>query len=275
MRGTEKTGPGELERLFGLKGKVAIVTGAAGQLGGEYVRCLLGAGARVGAFDINFNNPGSTLPDEDSEDFIKVRVDVTDRASIERGLDEVIKKLGSPNILVNNAGIDVPPDSTVQTGPFETYPESSWDEIMRVNLKGMMLCCQVIGGYMAQNGGGSIINIASIYGILSPDQRIYQYRERPFFKPISYCVSKSGVLNLTRYLATYWAGKNVRVNTLTLGGVFNNQDERFIKNYSNRVPLGRMARADEYNGAILLLASDASSYMTGANLVVDGGYSCW
>ncbi len=276
MDRAEGTKTDQLERLFGLKGRVAIVTGAAGQLGGEYVRCLLGAGAKVGAFDINFDNPKSILDSIDSPELLKVRVDITDRASIERGLKEVTERLGSPSILVNNAAIDAPPNSTeVDTGPFETYPESSWDRMMEVNLKGMMLCCQVIGGQMAQKGGGSIINIASIYGILSPDQRIYEYKDKPFFKPLSYCVSKSGVLNLTRYLATYWAKKNVRVNTLTLGGVFNNQDETFLKNYSSKVPLGRMARADEYNGAILFLASDASSYMTGANLVVDGGYSCW
>ncbi len=276
MDRAEGTKTDQLERLFGLKGRVAIVTGAAGQLGGEYVRCLLGAGAKVGAFDINFDNPKSILDSIDSPELLKVRVDITDRASIERGLKEVTERLGSPSILVNNAAIDAPPNSTeVDTGPFETYPESSWDRMMEVNLKGMMLCCQVIGGQMAQKGGGSIINIASIYGILSPDQRIYEYKDKPFFKPLSYCVSKAGVLNLTRYLATYWAKKNVRVNTLTLGGVFNNQDETFLKNYSSKVPLGRMARADEYNGAILFLASDASSYMTGANLVVDGGYSCW
>ncbi len=276
MDRAEGTKTDQLERLFSLKGRVAIVTGAAGQLGGEYVRCLLGAGAKVGAFDINFDNPKSILDSIDSPELLKVRVDITDRASIERGLKEVTERLGSPSILVNNAAIDAPPNSTeVDTGPFETYPESSWDRMMEVNLKGMMLCCQVIGGQMAQKGGGSIINIASIYGILSPDQRIYEYKDKPFFKPLSYCVSKSGVLNLTRYLATYWAKKNVRVNTLTLGGVFNNQDETFLKNYSSKVPLGRMARADEYNGAILFLASDASSYMTGANLVVDGGYSCW
>ncbi len=276
MDRAEGTKTDQLERLFSLKDRVAIVTGAAGQLGGEYVKCLLGAGAKVGAFDINFDNPKSILDSIDSPELLKVRVDITDRASIERGLKEVTERLGSPSILVNNAAIDAPPNSTeVDTGPFETYPESSWDRMMEVNLKGMMLCCQVIGGHMAQKGGGSIINIASIYGILSPDQRIYEYKDKPFFKPVSYCVSKSGVLNLTRYLATYWAKKNVRVNTLTLGGVFNNQDETFLKNYSSKVPLGRMARADEYNGAILFLASDASSYMTGANLVVDGGYSCW
>ena len=262
--------------LFGLSGKVAIVTGAAGQLGGEYIKSLLSAGASVAAFDINFNSTKSKLNSLNSKKLISIDVDISKKKSLSEGLKKVVKTLGSPSILINNAAIDAPPDAGEQeTGPFEKYPESSWEDTLDVNLKGTFLCCQVIGGHMAQMRGGSIINISSIYGILSPDQRIYEYKEKPFFKPVSYSVSKSGVLNLTRYLATYWAKKNVRVNTLTLGGVFCNQDETFIENYSNKVPLGRMAEEDEYNGAILFLASNVSSYMTGANLVIDGGYSCW
>lgn len=265
-----------IERLFNLSGKVAIVTGAAGQLGGEYVKILLGAGASVAAFDIRPDNPKSILRKISSDKLIVVEVDITKRKSIENGLAIVVSQFGIPSILINNAAIDAPPNTDEHdTGPFENYPESSWNMMMEVNLKGMFLCCQIIGGYMAKSGGGSIINISSIYGILSPDQRIYEYKEKPFFKPIGYAVSKAGVLNLTRYLATYWAKKGVRVNSLILGGVFNNQDEKFLKNYCNKVPLGRMARQDEYNGAILFLASDASSYMTGASIIIDGGYSCW
>lgn len=149
--------------------------------------------------------------------------------------------------------------------------------MMDVNVKGIFLCSQIIGGAMAKGKGGSIINISSIYGEVSPDNRIYVRKKKKgtFVKPISYCVSKGTIPNLTRYMATYWAKKNVRVNTITFGGVFNNQDEEFVKNYSSRVPMGRMARRHEYNGAILFLASDASSYMTGANLVIDGGYTAW
>jgi NAD(P)-dependent dehydrogenase (short-subunit alcohol dehydrogenase family) len=265
-----------VDRTFSLSGKVAVVTGAAGQLGGEYVRALLGAGASVAAFDLNMNNPKSSLNEINSRNLIHVETDVTKRTSVERGLETVISHFGSPWILVNNAAIDAPPDATEQeTGPFESYPEKSWDTIMDVNLKGVFLCCQIIGGRMARSGGGSIINISSVYGMLSPDQRIYEYKQRPFFKPVTYAVSKAGVLNLSRYLATYWAKKNVRVNSLTLGGVFNNQDETFLNNYCNKVPLGRMARPDEYNAAILFLASDASSYMTGSNLIIDGGFSSW
>lgn len=265
-----------LPELFSLKGKVAIVTGAAGQLGGEYVRALLQAGARVAAFDIDFQNPKSSLKSIATRNFLPVKVDITKKKSVVQGLKRVLNRLGSPEILVNNAALDAPPNAREQdTGPFETYPETSWDKMMEVNLKGMFLCCQIIGGHMAQKARGSIINISSIYGILSPDQRIYEYKSRPFFKPVTYSVSKSGVLNLTRYLATYWASRHVRVNTLTLAGVFNRQDRKFLKNYCAKVPLGRMADQSEYNGAILFLASDASKYMTGANLIMDGGYSCW
>lgn len=266
----------EILKLFDLSNKVAIVTGAAGQLGGQFVMTLLESGASVSAFDVWLENPKSKLKDITSERLISLKVDITDKNSIQQGLEAVLSRFGSPNILINNAAIDAPPNATEQdTGPFEEYPESSWQAMMDVNLKGMFLCCQVIGGYMAKTGGGSIINISSVYGILSPDQRIYEYREKPFFKPAAYSVTKAGILNLTRYLATYWAKKNVRVNTLTLGGVFNYQDEIFLKNYNSKVPLGRMAREDEYNGAILFLASDASSYMTGANLIIDGGFSAW
>jgi len=265
-----------IQRLFNLSGKIAIVTGAVGQLGGEYVKTLIGAGASVAAFDIKLDNPKSGLKEINSEKLISVEVDITKKKTIQRGLKTVITQLGNPDILVNNAAIDTPPNANEQeTGPFETYPESSWDIMMNVNLKGMFLACQVIGGHMAKNGGGSIINISSIYGILSPDQRIYEYKDKPFFKPAAYSVSKSGVLNLTRYLATYWAARKVRVNTLTLGGVFNKQDENFLRNYNAKVPLGRMAKQDEYNGAVLFLSSDASSYMTGSNLIIDGGFSCW
>lgn len=269
---------GKVNRLFDLKDKVAIVTGAAGQLGGEYVETLLEAGASVAAFDIRFDNPKSKLDNLKSERLIKLEVDITNRDSVTQGLENVVSFFGVPQILINNAAIDAPPNASEQvTGPFESYPEYAWEAMVSVNLKGMVISCQVIGGYMAQSFGGSIINISSIYGILSPDQRIYEYKakEKPFFKPVAYSVTKAGVLNLTRYLATYWASKNVRVNTLTLGGVFNQQDDTFVRNYSYKVPLGRMARQDEYNGVVLFLASDASSYMTGANLIIDGGYSCW
>jgi NAD(P)-dependent dehydrogenase (short-subunit alcohol dehydrogenase family) len=206
-------------------------------------------------------------------------VDVTKRASIERALYEVNQRWGTPHALVNNAALDSPPNAPAEeNGPFEDYPESSWDKVMQVNVKGVFLCSQVIGGQMAEAGRGSLINICSIYGIVSPDQRIYEYRRTAsttFFKPVAYSASKSALLNLTRYLATYWAGKNIRVNTLTFAGVANNQDEKFLEGYCAHVPLGRMAREDEYNGAVIFLISDASSYMTGSNMIIDGGWTAW
>jgi NAD(P)-dependent dehydrogenase (short-subunit alcohol dehydrogenase family) len=208
-----------------------------------------------------------------------VRGDVTDRGSLERALVHIERDWGTPHVLVNNAALDSPPNAAAGgNGPFETYPLDSWRRVIDVNLTGVFLSCQVFGSRMATASLGSIINVASIYGLVSPDQRVYEYRRQAgedFFKPAAYSASKSGLLNLTRYLATYWAPRNVRVNTVSFAGVFNRQDEAFLQEYEKRVPLGRMAREDEYNGAIVFLASDASSYMTGANLVLDGGYTAW
>ncbi len=263
--------------MFDLSGRTAVVTGAAGQLGGEYVRVLLEAGANVVALDLYPENPKGKLDNIDSSRLLIRKCDVTSKEELTAILEESKEKFGVPSILINNAAIDAPPDADEsETGPFETYPETSWDKIIGANLKSVFLCCQVFGGAMAESEvPGSIINISSIYGILSPDQRIYEYKDRPFFKPVTYSVSKSGMMNMTRYLATYWGKRGVRVNTLTLAGVFNNQDDTFLKNYTAKVPLGRMADSAEYNGAVLFLASDASSYMTGANLVMDGGFTAW
>ena len=249
--------------LFDLSGRVAVVTGGLGQLGAEYVRGLTGRGMKVAVFDVDAEEP----------------VDVTDRASIETATERVIAEWGVPHLLVNNAGLDSPPDAPAEeVGPFETYPERSFDRVMDVNVKGTLLCCQVVGGAMAREGRGSIVNISSIYGLLSPQQDVYEFRRRagePFTKPVAYSVSKSAILNLTRYLATYWAKSGVRVNTVTLAGVFDDQPAEFLEAYTARVPLGRMANADECLGAVVFLASDASSYVTGANLVVDGGWTAW
>ncbi|MEA3493456.1 MAG: SDR family oxidoreductase [Candidatus Margulisiibacteriota bacterium] len=256
--------------MFNLKNKIAIVTGGLGQLGSQYTKALLDAGAKVAVFDIR-----TDAEKENSENYASYKVDITKKSSIKEALDKAVNDLGSPTILINNAALDAPPNASAdENGPFEDYPESSLDQTYNVNLKGMIFCCQVIGKHMAENGGGSIINISSIYGNVSPDQRIYEYRNN-FYKPVSYSVTKSAVLNLTRYLSTYWAKKGVRVNTLSLGGVFNGQDEKFLEGYCNKVPLGRMANEDEYNGAVIFLASNASSYVTGSNIIIDGGLTAW
>ncbi len=272
-----------LNSLYNLKDKVIVVTGAAGQLGGQYVRAMLEVGCRVVAIDYDLSNPKGNLSALRSDNLMVLEVDITKKTSIQGALKKICDQFGKVDGLINNAAIDAPPGgSDENVGPFETYPETAWDKMMEVNLKGMFLCCQVFGSDMVAKGRGSIVNIASIYGMLSPDQRIYEYKyknagakARPFFKPVAYSVTKSGVYNLTRWLATYWAPSNIRVNTLTLAGVFNNQDEAFLGKYIQKVPLGRMAKQEEYCGAILFLLSDASSYMTGSNMVVDGGFCCW
>lgn len=268
--------------VFDIRNKIVVVTGGLGQLGQQFSKSLIERGARVAIFDCAADrvvSGGRLCADLPHDQLLLVGVDVTSRASLENALDQVKAQWGVPWGLINAAALDSPPNApAAENGPFESYPEASWDQVLDVNLKGVFLCCQVIGGQMAQSAGGSIVNIGSIYGVVSPDQRIYQYRQSggaPFFKPVAYSASKSGLLNLTRYLATYWAPQCVRVNMLTLGGVFNQQDEEFLKGYCQRVPMGRMAREDEYNGAIVFLLSGASGYMTGSNLVIDGGWTAW
>ncbi len=257
-----------MTQLFSLDGRVAVVTGGAGQLGGEISRGLAACGARVAIFDIE-----QTAESDGISSFV---VDVTNRAAIERATDELADV---PHVLVNAAALDSPPDAPAdQVGPFEDYPSESFDNVMRVNVKGTLLACQVIGGRMAAAGRGSIVNVSSIYGMLSPVQELYDFRRaagETFFKPVAYSVSKSALYNLTRYLATYWARSGVRVNTLTLAGVFDDQPQEFLDAYTARMPLGRMAEAREVVGPVVFLASDASSYVTGANVVVDGGWSAW
>lgn len=266
-------------KIFNLEDRIAIVTGGNGQLGTEYVKTLAEAGAKVAVFDLGtkLNPELGALQKKYQVKFFPA--DITKKELIEKAVTALAKEWGVPDILINNAALDAPPGSRAEAHrSFENYPLENWQSVLDVNLTGMFLCCQVIGGRMAEKGRGSIINISSTYGNVSPNQSIYAYQEKkgtPFVKPISYSATKSAVLNLTRYLATYWAKKGVRVNTLSPGGVFNNQDVEFVKNYSALTPMGRMARPGEYNGAILFLASNASSYMTGANLVIDGGWTAW
>jgi NAD(P)-dependent dehydrogenase (short-subunit alcohol dehydrogenase family) len=257
--------------LFDLAGRVAVVTGGMGQLGRVYAEGLAERGMKVAVFDI-----------EDGEAPRGARayaVDVTEREALEEAARSVEDEWGVPHLLVNNAGLDSPPDAPAEeVGPFETYPEASFDAVLGVNVKGAFFCCQVVGGAMAREGRGSIVNVSSIYGLLSPVQDLYAFRRgrgETFVKPVAYSVSKSAILNLTRYLATYWADAGVRVNTLTLAGVFNEQPAEFLDAYTARVPMRRMLEAKEALGAVVFLASDASSYVTGANLVVDGGWSAW
>ena len=259
------------DQLFDLSGRVAVVTGGMGQLGQVYAAGLAERGMKVAVFDV----ASGELP----EGVACHAVDVTKRGAIEAALGDLVSEWGVPHLLVNNAALDSPPDAPAEeVGPFESYPEESFDAVMDVNVKGAFLASQVIGGAMAREGRGSIVNVSSIYGVLSPVQDLYAFRRgrgETFVKPVAYSVSKSAVLNLTRYLATYWAKSGVRVNTLTLAGVWNDQPAEFLDAYNARAPMGRMLRAEEALGAVVFLASDASSYVTGANLVVDGGWSAW
>ena len=265
-----------------VQGKTVVITGGMGQLGVTYATAMAQHGVNVALLDLT---PSTEIKNQEFQQFLDKNIirsyvaDVTNRKELELAAAEVINDFGIPEVLINNAALDSPPDSPAEeVGPFETYPESSFDKVMEVNVKGTFLCCQVFGTRMAELGKGSIINISSIYGILSPCQDIYDYRRKDgdtFYKPVAYSTSKSAIINLTQYLATYWAKLGVRVNTLTLAGVFNNQPQEFLDEYCKRMPVGRMAEAEECIGPVLLLASDASSYMTGSNLVVDGGWSAW
>jgi NAD(P)-dependent dehydrogenase (short-subunit alcohol dehydrogenase family) len=273
--------------LFSLDGKIGVVTGGLGFLGQQFSRELVRSGAKVAILDVSEwpakNSKKQAL--EGFQNFIeegRIRVfkaDITRRAEIESSLRAISQDWGVPDILINNAAIDSPPDAPAsENGPFEDYPENSLDKILEVNLKAPFLCCQVFGKAMAEAGRGSIINIASIYGLVSPVQDIYAYKRRDgsaWYKPATYSMTKAGVVMLTKYLATYWAKKGVRVNALTPAGIYNHQDKEFLEEYEKRMPMGRMAKPDELNGAVVFLASEASSYMTGSNLVVDGGWTAW
>ncbi len=266
-----------MENLFDITREVVCITGVSGRLGFEYAKAFLERGAKVVGLDMMQNNAIEIGCSNYLSNYLFCQADVTKKQSLKKALEEVCEKFGVPSVLINNAAIDSPPSAPIEeNGPFEDYPETSWDKVIDVNLKGVYLCCQVFGAVMAKENRGSIINVASIYGVVSPDQNLYEYRRargEVFYKPAAYSASKSGILNLTRYLATYWAKKNVRVNSLTIAGVFNNQDTEFLDTYCNRIPIGRMADSDEYNGAVIFLASKASQYMTGSNLIIDGGWT--
>ena len=267
--------------LFSLIGDVALVTGGLGRLGSQYARALSDAGAAVALFDIA-DRPTSivrSLLDAGARVTTHV-VDTTNRAAVDRAVDDVAARFGAPTILVNNAGLgSSPADAALETGPFERYPESAWDAMLTSHLKSALVASQSFLAAFRRAGrtAGSIINVSSTYGVVSPDQSVYDYKRRDgaeYFKPVGYSVAKSGMLNFTRWLAEYGAPLGVRVNTLVPGGVREDAHApEFVAAYEQRTPLGRMASDDDYNGAIVFLASRASAYMTGATLVIDGGWT--
>ena len=263
--------------LFSLGGKVAIVTGACGLLGTQHCEALAAAGAQVVVADLD-EARSQELAVRLGSDHFGIGVDVTSKESLQQARQRVLDRYQGIDILVNNAAINDMFENPLMAGQqsmFEHYPLEMWDRSWKVNVSGVFLCSQVFGGVMAEQGSGSIINIASTYGIVAPDQGIYRNEsgEQTFYKSPSYPVTKSAVIGFTRFLASYWGNRNVRVNTLSPGGVENHQEPFFKINYANRTLLGRMAAPTDYQGAIIFLASDASAYMTGANLVVDGGWT--
>ncbi len=268
---------------FSLAGRVAVVTGAAGLLGRRHCAALAAAGARVVATDldeaacaavvreIGGRGEGGALP---------WAADITRPESVAALRDAVLERCGAIDVLVNNAALNEKVESPLASGEvlrFENFPLALWEDSLRVNVTGTFLCCQLLGAEMARRGAGSIVNIASTYAMVAPDQSLYRQPDgtQTFFKSAAYPTTKGAVLALTRFLAAYWGGAGVRVNALSPGGVENGQDAGFVARYAARTPLGRMADPSDYEGALVFLASDASRYMTGANLVVDGGWTAW
>lgn len=263
--------------MFSLKGKVAIVTGACGLIGKKHCEALVNAGANVVVADINEDACKKTVASLQGN-HMAISFDVTNEKSIKDSCAKILAKYKTIDILVNNAAINdmfENPALAAEQSKFENYPVDMFRKSLEVNVTGVFICSQVFGKVMADQRKGSIINVASTYGMVGPDQSIYINPEgkQAFYKSAAYPATKGAIINFTRFLAAYWGNKGVRVNTLSPGGVENGQDEWFIKNYSAKTTLGRMAQPDDYMGAIVFLASDESAYMTGANLVVDGGWT--
>ena len=263
--------------LFSLDKKTAIVTGALGLIGRKHCEALASAGANVVVADVNAA-AAEAFAKSLGINHLGIGVDVTDEASLTAARDTILEKYGAIDVLVNNAAINdmfENPAMAAHLSAFENYPVAAFRKSLEVNVTGVFLASQVFGTPMAAAGSGSIINVASTYGIVGPDQSIYRNAdgEQTFFKSAAYPATKGAVINFTRFLAAYWGHKGVRVNTLSPGGVENSQDAFFVQNYSAKTLLGRMAKADDYQGALIFLASDASAYMTGANLIVDGGWT--
>jgi NAD(P)-dependent dehydrogenase (short-subunit alcohol dehydrogenase family) len=268
---------------FDVSGRTVIVTGGAGLLGREYGRALAAAGSSVVLADINREEVSEVAAELRGHPgtAVGVAVDVSEEASVAELVRTTLARFGRIDGLVNNAAVNpaVGGDRSAEFElPFERYSLNLWNRTLAVNLTGMFLCAREVAPIMLTQRHGVIINVSSTYGLVGPDQRLYEAEgagDRRGYKPVAYSVTKSGVLGFTRYLAAYWAGTGIRVNTLTPGGVFNDQSEEFVRRYSARTPLGRMADRREYSAALLFLLSDASSYMTGGNLVVDGGWTAW
>jgi NAD(P)-dependent dehydrogenase (short-subunit alcohol dehydrogenase family) len=280
------TSPGTPGAAFDLTGRVAVITGGAGMLGRQHADTIAEAGGHPVLVDLAAAGPveaAAEIAQQRARAALGLVADVAQPDGVRSVVARTLETFGRLDILINNAALTVKGGAESLPGyfaPFEDYRPELWQRALDVGLTGVFLMSQAAGRVMVERGGGVMLNIASIAGLVGPDHRIYEgvqdpYTGQPFNTPISYTAIKTGVIGMTRYLATYWASRNIRVNALSPGGVFDGHDESFVRNYSSRVPLGRMADRGEYRGAVLFLVSDASSYMTGANLVVDGGWTCW
>lgn len=270
--------------LFDLHDRVAVITGGSGLLGTQHAAALASAGATVVLLDLDRAKPAEAakrLAEQFKVPAAGIATDITNPDSVEQMTASVLEKFGHVDILINNAANN-PKVEAANDRPWsrlENFPIQVWDDDIRVGLTGAFLCSRSLGAAMAKRGKGVILNIASDLAVIAPDQRLYRQEglaeDQQPVKPVTYSIVKSGLIGLTHYLATYWADYGVRVNAISPGGVFNHQPEAFLKKLHQLIPMGRMAKLDEYQGAILFLCSDASSYMTGANLIVDGGRTCW
>jgi NAD(P)-dependent dehydrogenase (short-subunit alcohol dehydrogenase family) len=275
--------PHSVAQSFDLSGRVVVITGGAGLLGRQHAAAIAEAGGTPVIADLHAEMADGFARELAQQHAVPARslaLDVTSKDSVRAALHEVLEAYGRVDVLINNAAKNPKvEDGNLAKTRFENLSLSYWLSDIEVGLTGAFLCSQVFGAHMAEHGGGVILNIASDLGLIAPDQRIYRQEglaphEQPT-KPVTYSVVKGGLLMLTKYLATYWAEQNVRVNALCPGGVFAGQPQEFLEKLTNLIPLGRMARAHEYKAAVVFLCSDASSYMTGGNLVVDGGRTCW
>lgn len=279
---TDREAPGHMLDRFRIDDRVAIITGGAGLLGASHCRILAEAGGRIVVADIRAEHADHVAEEVQvatGSQAMVIATDVSDPDSVQAMIDLTLERFGQIDILVNNAALDPKFDQASRSDhnqSFEQFPFSEWRKAVQVNIDGMFLCAQAVSPHMVEQGRGVIVNVASTYGLVGPDQRLYQREGQPTqYKPVTYTVSKAAALGLTRYLATYFAGKNIRVNALTPGGVLADHDDEFVERYSAKTVLGRMAEREEISSALLFLVSDASSYMTGANLVVDGGWTAW